>query len=283
MLHRLSCHSPSGLPVAARWVGVALIVACPSSPLQARPIEAFAAPPALFPEDGGEPRPGAFLPVHAHKAGPVVGRIEVAPKDQEVPCTPKSWSEPEPSSPLLCSGGPALRLDGRPGWLPVRIGEWRYEVSGLVTYRQPEPGPAGRRWVAVEHPTGVVWVLVDQDHVHSFESLVYLVQPMTTWCAGPGVNCRPASQTMQAEMRRLGAAVGCHDTPYTVTAIVGGSAAAGARASAGSKPAMRHYRLELPPVNEAPAVAGTALPHTVFVPVRDARGDHTGTFYSRGC
>jgi hypothetical protein len=147
----------------------------------------------------------------------------------------------------------------------VEVAEWSYETLGLVSYRPSIP--QGRTlWSALETDQGVVWVQTDAGDVHPFERVAYLVQDFSVLCEGPGLKCSPPAAGMGAEMARLAAETTCYDNPYSVVGVI-------------ETQGRRYYRLELENLEGRP----TSLPHPIYVPTRNASGQHTGDFYSRGC
>lgn len=242
-------NNPSTM-TALRLLLAAALTAAAARPL-AKPIEAYVSPPELFAIEGNyegrTPRP---LDVYDSQRAKVVGRIEARQGCEGDFCT---WVFE-----LRLATGKASRLE---------VEEWSYETLGLVTYADPVQAAGGQVWSRLDTPLGAFWVRTPKVQVHRFEELVSVVEDPAVWCTQPG-RCAKTPSAVAAELKRLAPQLSCYASPYQVegTVTVAGK---------------RYYRMVLP--QPLPDDVRTSLPAQAFVPVRDAHGEHTGTFSPRGC
>ena len=240
-------NSPLFLRLAITGCAAALALEAACAPA----VEAYVAPPSLFPLEGdyqGKP-PGVIQAYNADRTSSI-GEITGRQNCKEGNCD------------IVFE----LTLKGSHRRISVEVAEWNYETVGLVTY-EPSIFSAGKAWSPLNTSVGKIWIQTDASDVHRFESLVSTVPNPLQWCSSPG-QCSKTSQAFLNELDRVAALVTCYDNPYTVTSVV-------------THNRKRYYRLDLP--KPLPFGVTTNLPTVGYVPVYNRDGMHTGTFFSRGC
>jgi hypothetical protein len=217
-------------------------------------IEAYIAPPLLFPEDGEYPEGAARLykpfPVHASPDGKLVGHVHT----NYATCNAE------------CKGHGAtglVMLDGRR--IPLKPEQWGYATMGLVTF-EPSVIKGKAAWSKVLYEGGEFWITTPKKDIHQYEPMVQRVADFDTLCTKPG-KCEDVSEAMSKQMNQL-SFHSCFTEAYNVTRIV-------------TADGERYYQVALAEF-ERPAFKVT-LPRKAFVPVRNKDGKHTGVFDPMGC
>ena len=177
------------------------------------------------------------IPVHARPGGPALGKLELVQGCDREGCSP---------APLIAlSSGDTDRSEVHgPG------------LVRLVVRHRPRRADNGLSWIRLDSVRGAVWFRVPAHRVLPYESLVRVVEEPSVWCTQPG-RCTRTTYSVAFEMRRAAATRGDCASPYRVLDRIGQGPGG-------------YYHLVL-----APGVQ-TWLPAEVFVPMRDARGEHTG-------
>lgn len=233
-----------------------------ASPL---PIEAYVAPPSLFPVEGTwqstpeAPRePYAPLEAFDKMEGAVIGRVVVA----------KPHCLDGAEHPTGCDGAGQAFLktsDGRQRVVPIEM--WSYDTMGLVT-RKPSVVRGGHAWSEIAYTGGTFWVRTAAADVHPYEMEVAYVENPEMWCTAPG-KCAAPTPAMRAALKTLdGHFVNPNGSPFEVEERVLYKGKA-------------YYRVKLAQLEDGWTRLG--LPTTGFVPTRDTAGKHTGTFLPKGC
>lgn len=222
-------------------------------------IEAYVAPPSLFPPEGSYPAGAAaqYRPLEAYTLldGDLLGHVHTNYRECDNACE---------------NPGEAFLVTPTGRRIPLETQEWSYETRGLITYKAPRYRGSSA-WSNIKFSDGEFWIKTPKADVHSYESLAFVVDRFDVVCAKPG-NCVPLSQKMRADAGKFRSGqirvLGCYREPYSIVRIV----------TAGGR---RYYQVKLQEVE--PQQQSIHLPRSTFIPVRDKRGRHTGTFYSRGC
>lgn len=217
-------------------------------------IEAYIAPPLLFPDGGEYPEGAARLykpfPVHAGPDGKLVGHVHT----NYVNCDAE------------CKGHGAtglVMLDGRR--IALKTEEWGYATAGLATY-EPSIVKGKSAWSKVRYEGGQFWIKTSKKDIHPYEPMAQRVESFDTLCIKPG-KCEAVSDAMHKQMQDL-SFQSCFAEAYSITRLV-------------TVDGQRYYEVELG--HFAPPKFKVILPRKAWVPTRNKDGKHTGIFDPMGC
>ena len=228
-----------------------------------RTIEAFVSLESLFPVEGTHwVTPYRPVPAYASPQGAVVGKVIIA--------NPQCVSAAEAVQ-AACGDflQPVLVLnDGGRHDLPTQ--EWSYETDALVTYA-PAVVRGAVHWSQIEYAGGTFWIATSKKEVRPWEEVSSVVEKFDLFCSQPG-SCTAPSAAMLADVERMREGKfevsTCYPEPYEIEerVVVRGKA---------------YYKVKLPEFTGRARPRN--LPATGYIPTRLKNGQHTGTFYARGC
>jgi hypothetical protein len=249
-----------------------------------KPIEAYVSPKTLFQQDDPNlPLSKVYRPLSAFDKpwGTEIGQVVISKPECFTPL-PENGVQPV-ERPECADAGKHTYVPKTGGQHDLLVGEYSYEVSGLVTHLTIRPGDDEHIWAEIEYDGGKFWVNAPEMDVHYFEDLASFITKPAVWCKEPG-KCANVSAKMKTEMDVLVPVpnekgqykagqqpwvVGCNMEVYLVrgkTTVKGQS----------------YYYVSLAELAKgAPKV--DALPTSGYVPTRDKAGRHVGYFFSRGC
>lgn len=217
-------------------------------------IEAYIAPPLLFPEDGAYPEGAKRLyqpfPVHASPDGKLVGHVHT----NYATCNAE------------CEGHGAtalVMLDGRR--IALAPEQWGYATMGLVTF-EPSIVKGKTAWSKVLYEGGQFWIKTQKKDIHPYEPMAQRVSDFDTICTRPG-KCQDVTDAMRTQMGALPIQT-CFPEAYNVTRIV-------------TVDGQRYYQVQLEAFE--PPKFKVTLPRKAYVPTRNKDGKHTGVFDPMGC
>jgi hypothetical protein len=247
-------------------IGLAVLAACAGAiavayaawkeapPPPAVAIEAYIAPPLLFPEDGTYPQGVARqyrpFPVHASPDGKLVGHVHTNYVKCGADC-------PSPGAATL------VKQDGSRHILKTEA--WGYATSGLYTYEVPTVS-GKMAWSRILYDGGHFWIKTPKKDVHPYEPMVTHITQFDTICTKPG-HCKPVSPAIRKQLDELVLST-CYGDPYGVQKIV-------------TVEGQRYYQVVLEDVE--PQKTPVTLPRKAFIPTRNKDGKHTGSFDPMGC
>lgn len=263
LLFNTTAHASTAEPLDDAVYALALQEVL-ASPL---PVEAYVAPPSLFPPEGNwrisrglVKEPYAPLEAYDRIEGGVIGSVMLAQQH--------CLDGVARAVGAGCEGAGQVFLktrDGRQRVVPVEM--WAEDTKGLVA-RKPAVVKGAHAWSEIAYTGGTFWVRTAVADVHAYESEVAFVESVETWCVAPG-KCAPASPAMLAALKALdGHFVNPAGAPFEVAerVVLKGTA---------------YYRVKLSEIEGGWPKLG--LPATGFIPTRDKAGKHTGTILPMGC
>ena len=219
----------------------------------APPMEAWVAPPSIFPPDGVFPKGGAkaYRPyqVHASPDGPALGQVETNYVKCGADCE-------HPTATLVT-------LDGKR--YPLVIDDWSGMSKGLVSYDASIVN-GNAMWSKIPYAKGEFWIKTAKKEVHVYEELVNFADHFDTVCTKPGV-CQPVTPAMRKNMASL-PFQGCVGYPYEVKKRV-------------TVDGKRYYEVELQEVELGNIKL--QIPRKGYVPTRNKDGSHTGIAETGDC
>ena len=167
----------------------------------APPMEAWVAPPSIFPPDGAFTKAGAkaYQPyqVHASPDGPALGHVETSYLKCGADCE-------DPQATLVTLDGKRYRLT-TDNWSGMSMGLVSYDASVIS---------GNAAWSKIRHAKGEFWIKTPKKDVHPYEELVNFADHFDTVCTKPGA-CQPVTAAMRKNMASL-PFKGCVGYPYEV-------------------------------------------------------------------
>jgi hypothetical protein len=219
----------------------------------APPVEAWVAPPSIFPPDGNFPKGGAKaykpFPVHASPDGALVGHVDT----NYVKC----GNECENPSATF------VTLDGKR--YPLAIESWYATTNGLIAYDVPTV-TGNVAWTKIRFAKGEFWIKTPKKDVHPAEELSNYADNFDTVCTKLG-NCQPVTAAMRKQIAEL-PFQGCVSYPYEVRKVV-------------TFEGKRYYEVEMQEIELGKIKL--QIPRKGFVPTRNKDGSHTGINEHNDC
>jgi hypothetical protein len=217
------------------------------------PVEAYIAPPSIFPPEGKFAKGGAKaykpFPVHASPDGALVGHVDT----NYVKCG-NDCETPTASF---------VALDGKRQ--PLEVQAWYASTSGLVAYDVPVV-KGDVAWTRIRFAKGEFWIKTPRKDVHGYEGLSNFADNFDTVCTKPG-NCQPVTAAMRKHIAAL-PFLGCVGYPYEVRKVV-------------TVEGKRYYEVEMQEIELGKIKL--QIPRKGFVPTRNKDGSHTGIGENNDC
>lgn len=219
----------------------------------ALPIEAYVAPPSIFPKDGKFTKDGAKaykpFPAHARPDGPLVGHVAT----NYLTCGPDCEM---PKATFVA-------LDGKRQ--PLDVQTWFFSTAGLAAYDAPVV-TGSIAWTKIRFTQGAFWIKTAKKDVHLYEPLSNFADNFDTVCTKLGT-CQPVTAAMRKNIAGI-PFDGCVGNPYEVRKVV-------------TFEGKRYYEVELQPLEIGKYKL--LIPRKGFVPTRNKDGSHTGIGENNDC